>query len=153
MVPLARILLVEDDPADVQLILAALREVHLATQVFVVTDGVQALDYLHRRETFRNRPPGHPAMVLLDIKLPRIDGLQVLRQMRTDPALRLIPVVVLTSSRQERDLQQAYELGVNGYMVKTIDPEAYYTNLRALGHYWAVANEPPSGSLRPPRLS
>ncbi len=151
MVPLARILLVEDDPADVQLVLAAFREMNLTTQVFVVTDGVEALDYLYRREGFRDCPPGHPAVVLLDIKLPRIDGLQVMAQMRADPVLRFIPVVVLTSSYQEADLRRAYELGVNGYVVKTIDPVAYEARLHAIGQYWAIANEPPPGSLCQPR--
>jgi len=148
MIPLARILLVEDDPADVRLVLAAFRDIGLASEIFVVTDGVQALDYLHRRGTFRDRPPGDPSVVLLDIKLPRVDGLQVLTQMRADPALRLIPVVVLTSSSQEDDLRRAYELGVNGYVVKTVDPEAYEARLRAIGQYWVAANEPPPGSLR-----
>lgn len=130
--------------------LAAFRDVGLANEVFVVTDGVHALDYLYRREGFHDRPPGHPAVMLLDIKLPRIDGLQVLAQIRADPVLHLIPVVVLTSSSQEDDLRRAYELGVNGYVVKTIDPDAYEARLRAIGQYWVIANEPPPGSLRPP---
>lgn len=150
---LARILLVEDDPSDVVLILAAFREMGLADQIVVVNDGVQALDYLHARQAFRHRPPGRPAVVLLDVKLPMVDGFEVLQQIRSDSATRLLPVVVLTSSSQPRDLERAYELGTNGYVVKTIDFEAGNTALHAIAQYWAVANEPPPGSLPRPKPS
>lgn len=150
--PLARILLVEDDTSDVRLVLAVLEKLHLAPQVSVARDGVLALDFLYSRGAYRNRPPGNPAVVVLDLKLPRLDGLDVLRQIRSDPSLRLVPVVVLTSSSRESDLQRAYELGANGYVVKTIDFKATRASLVALGTFWAAANEPPPGSLRPPKL-
>ncbi|MGA2256195.1 MAG: response regulator [Thermoguttaceae bacterium] len=148
---LARILLVEDDPSDVVLMLAAFREMGLGDQVVVVNDGVQALDYLYARQAFRHRPPGHPAVVLLDVKLPRVDGFEVLQQIRANPATRFLPVVILTSSNQQRDLQRAYELGANGYVVKTIDFDVDNAALHAIAQYWAVANEPPPGSLPRPK--
>ena len=148
---LARVLLVEDDPHDVVLILTAFEEVGLADQIVVVNDGVQALDYLQARKAFRYRSPGYPAVVLLDVKLPLVDGFEVLQQIRTDPATRLLPVVVLTSSNQERDRQRAYELGANGYVVKTIDYEADTAALHAIAHFWALSNEPPPGSLPRPK--
>jgi CheY-like chemotaxis protein len=148
---LARILLVEDDPHDVVLILTAFEEVGLGDQIVVVNDGVQALDYLQARKAFRYRSPGYPAVVLLDVKLPLVDGFEVLQQIRTDPATRLLPVVVLTSSNQERDRQRAYELGANGYVVKNIDFEADTAALHAIAQYWALSNEPPPGSLPRPK--
>ena len=148
---LARILLVEDDPHDVVLILAAFGEVGLREQVFVVHDGVQALDYLQARKAFRDRSPGYPAVVLLDVKLPLVDGFEVLQQIRADPATKLLPVVVLTSSNQERDRQRAYTSGANGYVVKSIDFEADTAALHAIAQYWAVSNEPPPGSLPRPK--
>lgn len=151
VVPLARILLVEDDPNDVVLLLASFREMGLGEQVVVVNDGAQALDYLHARRAYRNRPPGYPAVVLLDVKLPLVDGFEVLRQIKSDPVLKSLPVVVLTSSSQPRDLQRAYELGANGYVVKTIDFESGNAALHAIAQYWAVANEPPFGSLPRPK--
>ncbi len=148
---LARILLVEDDPHDVVLILTAFGEVGLRDQVVVVNDGVQAVDYLQARKVFRYRSPGYPAVVLLDVKLPLVDGFEVLQQIRSDPATRLLPVVILTSSNQERDRQRAYALGANGYVVKTIDFETDTAALHAIGQYWAVSNEPPPGSLPRPK--
>ncbi len=143
MSSLVRILLVEDDPGDVILVRAALRNLNLADQMQVVSDGAQALDFLCSRGAFRNRPPGQPAVVLLDLKLPLLDGFQVLERIRSDPARSLLPVVILTSSRQEHDVRRAYALGANGYVVKTIDHEGSSTALRSLGHYWAFTNIPP----------
>jgi CheY-like chemotaxis protein len=112
---------------------------------------VQALDYLHARRAFSNRPPGQPAVVLLDVKLPLMDGFEVLQQIKSSPATKFLPVVVLTSSKQERDLQRAYVLGANGYVIKTIDFEAGTQALHAIAQYWSVANEPPPGSLPRPK--
>jgi len=151
MTTLPRILLVEDDPADMRLTLEVLRELNLADQVVIVTDGVEAADFLGARNAFQDRPPGNPAIVLLDLKLPRVDGLEVLAMLKGDPLQRCIPVVCLTSSREDRDLRRAYELGANGYVVKTIDFEEYTASIRALGTFWAITNEPPPGSLPKPR--
>ncbi|MHB0957629.1 MAG: response regulator [Pirellulaceae bacterium] len=148
---LVRIFLVEDDAHDARLVLAVLEKLKLAPQICVVSDGVAALDFLYARGSYRNRPPGNPAVVILDLKLPRLDGFEVLHQMRNDPALKFIPVVVLSSSSRDSDLRRAYELGANGYVVKTIDFEATRASLEALGAFWAVVNEPPPGSLRRPR--
>ncbi len=148
---LARVLLVEDDPQDVVLILAAFGEVGLGEQIVVVSDGVQAVDYLLARKAFCHRSPGYPAVVLLDVKLPLVDGFEVLQQIRSHPGTRLLPVVVLTSSNQERDRLRAYELGANGYVVKTIDFEADTAALHAIAQYWAISNEPPPGSLPRPK--
>lgn len=149
----ARILLVEDDPADARLVLDAFSELHLDDQVLVLTSGGMALDYLHARGCYRSRPPGNPAVILLDVKLPGMSGFEVLKQIRANPVVRFVPVVILSASRQECDLRQAYELGANGYLVKTIDFAAGSAGLKALGHFWAIANEPPSGSLRPPQTT
>jgi len=148
---LARVLLVEDDPHDVVLIITAFAEVGLPGQIAVVNDGVQALDYLQARKAYRYRSPGYPAVVLLDVKLPLVDGFEVLQQIRSDPATKLLPVVVLTSSNREQDRQRAYELGANGYVVKTIDFEADTAALHAIAQYWALCNEPPPGSLPRPK--
>src|SRR5919198_4464560 len=117
---LKRILLAEDSPEDVELTLAALEEHHLANGVVVVADGVEALDYLHRRGSFRDRAAGNPAVVLLDLKMPRLDGLEVLKDMKADDKLHAIPVVMLTSSREESDIVESYQLGVNAYVVKPV---------------------------------
>jgi CheY-like chemotaxis protein len=144
---LVRILLVEDDPSDVILVRAALRRLNLDDQMQVVNDGPQALDFLFSRGAFKNRPPGQPAVVLLDLKLPLLDGFQVLECIRSDPARSLIPVVILTSSQLERDVRRAYSLGANGYVLKTIDHEGSYTALCSLGHYWAFTNISPMAAL------
>lgn len=146
----ARILVVEDDPADARLVLDALADLDLAPETLVVNDGVEAMEYLHSRGRYRQRPPGQPAVVLLDVKMPRLSGLEVLRHIRSDPLLRAIPVVMLTASREERDLRGAYELGANGYIVKAIDFDACTASLRAAAQFWALANEPPSGCLGRP---
>jgi CheY-like chemotaxis protein len=144
---LKRILLVEDSPNDIELILAALAENRLANEVVVVRDGEEALDYLYRRGVFRLRMEGHPVVVLLDLKLPKIDGLEVLAQLKSDSELRKVPVVVLTSSREEQDLLDSYELGTNAYVVKPVDFHEFVDTIKTLGLFWAVVNQPPPGSL------
>jgi CheY-like chemotaxis protein len=141
-----RILLVEDSPNDVELTLSALEENKLANEVVVVGDGEEALDYLYRRGRFRLRAGGNPVVVLLDIKLPKVDGIEVLQQMRGDPALRAVPVVMLTSSREERDVVRSYDLGVNAYVVKPVDFHEFVKAISELGLFWAVVNHPPPGS-------
>jgi CheY-like chemotaxis protein len=145
------ILLVEDNPKDLELSLLALERSRLANEVVVARDGVEALDYLLYRGPHAERPKGNPAVVMLDLKLPRVDGLQVLQQIRSDPALKQTPVVILTSSREERDLVQSYELGVNAYVVKPVGFQEFLEAIRGLGVFWAVLNEPPPGSARPRR--
>jgi CheY-like chemotaxis protein len=147
---LKRILLVEDNATDIELTLAALEENHLANEVVVARDGVEALDYLHRRGIFKMRAPGSPAVLLLDLKLPRVDGMQVLRELKSDPGLRNVPVVMLTSSREEQDLVSSYNLGVNAYVVKPVEFGEFVQALNKLGLFWAVINEPPPGSVRRP---
>ena len=143
---LKRILLAEDNPNDVELTLAALAEINLANEVVVVRDGAETLDYLYRRNGFANRPPGHPAVLLLDLKMPKIDGLDVLRALKADAQLRTIPVVMLTSSREEQDLVRSYTLGANAYVVKPVDFRSFIDAVRQLGAFWAVINEPPPGA-------
>jgi CheY-like chemotaxis protein len=145
---LKRILLVEDSDNDVELTLAALAEHQLANEVVVVRDGVEALEFLECRGAFTDRPRVHPAVILLDIKMPRVDGLEVLRRMKADSALRTIPVVMLTSSREAPDLAEAYRLGANAYVVKPVDFVEFMHAVRELGLFWAVLNEPPPGSVR-----
>jgi CheY-like chemotaxis protein len=148
MSALGRILLVEDDPKDVELTLTALEEYHLANEVVVTRDGEEALDYLYRRGAFSNRSNDNPAVLLLDLKLPKIDGLEVLQQIKSDDRLRLIPVVVLTSSHEEKDMVTSYRLGVNAYVVKPVDFHEFVNAIRELGIFWAIINEPPPGSIR-----
>jgi CheY-like chemotaxis protein len=148
MTELRRILMVEDDPRDVELSLTALEQHRLANEVVVVGDGEEALDYLYRRGKFTARASGNPAAVLLDLKLPKVDGLEVLQQIRSDEALKMIPVVVLTSSREERDLVASYQLGVNAYVVKPVDFHEFVNAVKELGVFWAIVNEPPPGSVR-----
>ena|SRR6266404_1166954 len=147
MPELKRILLVEDNAKDVELTLAALDQHHLANEVVVLRDGEQALHYLQKQGDFKSRPNGNPVVVLLDLKMPKVDGLEVLKQMRTNPQLRMIPVVMLTSSREESDLVQSYKLGVNGYVVKPVDFKEFVTAVKDLGAFWAIVNEPPPGSI------
>jgi CheY-like chemotaxis protein len=146
MADLKRILLAEDNAEDVELTLEALEQYHLANEVVVVRDGAEALDYLHRRGAFADRANGLPAVVLLDIKMPKVDGLEVLRRMKSDDALRSIPVVMLTSSREESDLVQSYRLGVNAYVVKPVAFQEFIDAVKNLGLFWAVINEPPAGT-------
>jgi CheY-like chemotaxis protein len=145
---LGRILLAEDDAKDVELTLAALEEYKLTNEVVVVRDGAETLDYLLRRGEFRLRAEGNPVVVLLDLKMPKVDGLEVLRQLKADEQFRLMPVVILTSSREERDLVESYKLGVNAYVVKPVDFHEFVNAIKQLGVFWAVINEPPPGSVR-----
>ena len=147
MVTVGRILLVEDDPRDVELTLAALRENAVTNQVVVVRDGEEALDYLYGRDDFASREPGNPVAVLLDLKLPKVDGLEVLRQVKSDPTLKKVPIVMLTSSREERDLIESYDLGVNAYVVKPVGFETFVSAVKQIGLFWAVVNQPPPGSV------
>lgn len=144
---LKRILLVEDSPNDVELILTALSENRLANEVVVVRDGEEALDYLYRKGVFKLRMEGNPVVVLLDLKLPKVDGLEVLAQIKSDPELRAVPVVVLTSSREEQDLINSYNLGTNAYVVKPVDFHEFVDSIKQLGLFWAVVNQPPPGSI------
>jgi CheY-like chemotaxis protein len=147
---LKRILLVEDSANDVALSLAALEEINLANEVVVVRDGQQALDFLFRRGEYQGRTDGNPAVVLLDLKLPKVDGIEVLTQVKRDPSLKSIPVVMLTSSREEQDLARSYGLGVNAYVVKPVAFPDFVAALKELGLFWAVVNQPPPGSLTQP---
>jgi len=148
MTMLARILLVEDDPNDVELTLTALSDHNLANEVVVTRDGQQALDYLYRRGEFATRSTDNPAVILLDLKLPKVDGLEVLTQIKSDERLKMIPVVVLTSSHEEKDVMRSYSLGVNAYVVKPVDFHEFVNAVKELGVFWAVINEPPPGSVK-----
>jgi CheY-like chemotaxis protein len=145
------ILLVEDNPHDLELTLIALERTQLANEVVVVRDGAEAIDYLVGGGNYAGGPGGLPAVVLLDLKLPKVDGLEVLRRIRTDAALKSIPVVMLTSSREETDLLRSYELGANAFVVKPVDFNQFVAAIADLGVFWAVLNEPPPGSLRTQR--
>jgi CheY-like chemotaxis protein len=140
------LLLVEDNPNDVELTLSALKEARLANEIIVANDGEQALDYLMRRGKHAGRTTPNPAVILLDLKMPKVDGHEVLRQIRADTYLRLIPVVVLTSSREEKDLYSSYDKGANSYVVKPVDFEEFIGAISKLGVFWAVLNEPPPGA-------
>lgn len=144
---LKRILLVEDNSKDVQLTLAALAESNVSNEIIVARDGVEALDYLHARGRFANREPGLPAVMLLDIKMPKMDGLEVLRHMRADAVFRTVPVVMLTSSREEPDLAESYRLGANAYVVKPVDFQQFFDAVKQVGAFWSILNQlPPGGS-------
>ena len=145
---LGRILLVEDDPKDVELSLTALEEYNLANEVIVARDGEEALEYLYSRGKFKTRPSGNPAVMLLDLKLPKVDGLEVLKQVKSEEKLRMIPIVVLTSSKEEKDMVASYKLGVSAYVVKPVDFHEFVNAIKELGIFWAVINEPPPGSVR-----
>jgi CheY-like chemotaxis protein len=143
---LPSILLAEDNPNDVKLTLRALHTHNLANRVTVAHDGVEAMEYLRREGAFSERPPGDPAVVLLDIKMPRKNGIEVLREIRGDPRLGRLPVVMLTSSREEQDLLATYDLGVNAYVVKPVDFPEFIAAVKELGVFWALLNEPPPAS-------
>jgi DNA-binding response OmpR family regulator len=145
---LGRILLVEDDPKDVELTLTALEEYNLANEVIVARDGEEALEYLYSRGKFKTRSSDNPAVVLLDLKLPKVDGLEVLKQIKSEEKLRMMPVVVLTSSKEEKDMVASYKLGVSAYVVKPVDFHEFVNAIKELGVFWAVINEPPPGSVR-----
>jgi CheY-like chemotaxis protein len=142
------ILLVEDDPRDVELTLTALEEHHLANRVAVVCDGVEALDYLYRRGKFKMRAGGDPILVLLDLKMPKINGLELLKIIKADEDLKIIPVVILSSSRETPDLVECYKHGVNAYVVKPVDFADFMKAVQQLGIFWAAINEPPPVTLR-----
>ena len=150
MAPLKRILLVEDNERDVELTLTALEEHNLANEVVTVRDGAEALDYLHNRGQFAGHANGLPVVALLDLKMPKVDGLEVLRQMRSDPTLRHVPVVMITSSREEQDLVNSYQLGVNAYVVKPVDFQKFVESVKQIGFFWAIINEPPPGAVKRP---
>lgn len=143
MPDLRPILLVEDNPKDLELTLAALAKCQLANEIVIARDGAEALDFLYRRNAHADRAVGDPSVVLLDLKLPKLDGLQVLEKIKSDPTQRQIPVVMLTSSREESDLVRSYELGVNAFVVKPVDFNAFFEAIQDLGMFWAVLNEPP----------
>ena len=151
MTTIGRILLVEDDPKDVELTMAALDEYNLSNEVVVASDGEEALDYLYYRGKYQRRSGENPAVLLLDLKLPKVDGLEVLKAVKSDEGLKVIPVVVLTSSREEKDMVASYQLGVNAYVVKPVDFHEFVNAIKELGVFWAIINEPPPGSARKAR--
>lgn len=137
------ILLVEDSLNDIELTLAALSQNKVANEIVVARHGGEALDFLYQRGKFKDRPPGAPVVVFLDLKMPKVDGMEVLREVKGDPNLRMIPIVILTSSREEVDLVKTYQLGVNAYVVKPVGFEQFTDAIRQIGIFWAVLNEPP----------
>ena len=148
MEKLGRILLVEDDHRDVELSMTALEEYKLANEVVIARDGQQALDYLYCRGDFASRIKENPAVILLDLKLPKVNGLEILQQIRSDERMKMIPVVVLTSSQEEKDMVRSYALGVNAYVVKPVDFHEFVNAVRELGAFWAIVNQPPPGSVK-----
>jgi CheY-like chemotaxis protein len=146
--PLKCILLVDDSPRDIEMTMDALAQQNLANEVVALRDGAEALDFLYRRGQFADRTAGNPAVVLLDLKMPKVDGIEVLRQIKGDPQLKMIPVVVLTSSREYQDLVTSYQLGVNAYIVKPVQFQGFVEAVKAIGVFWAEFNEPPPGSVR-----
>lgn len=148
MADLKSILLAEDNPRDVELTLTALADHNIANDVVVARDGEEALDYLFRRGRYEGREGGNPAVVLLDLKMPKVDGLEVLRQIKSNEALRTVPVVMLTSSREERDLVESYRLGSNAYVVKPVAFDRFVDAVRHVGVFWAILNEPAPENAR-----
>ena len=140
---LKRILLAEDDQKDIELTLAALEDINVANEIDVVRDGEEALDYLFKRAKYEDRKSGDPVVVLLDLKMPKVDGLEVLKQIKESDELGIIPVVMLTSSKMESDLVKSYDLGVNAYVVKPVEFEDFIKAVKELGSFWAILNEPP----------
>ncbi len=149
MTDLKRILFAEDSERDIELALEAFADHHLANSVEVVRDGAEALDYLYRRGKYAGRSPELPALVTLDVKMPKVDGIEVLKQIKSDPDLKKIPVVMMTSSREQQDLIRSYELGVNAYVVKPVKFSEFLDSVAQLGIFWALVNEPPPGA--PPK--
>jgi CheY-like chemotaxis protein len=147
MAKLKSILLAEDNPKDVELTLTALAENNLANEVVVARDGEEALDYLFRRGRFALRAEGNPAVILLDLKMPRVDGLEILRRIKSDETMKTVPVVMLTSSREERDLVESYRLGINAYVVKPVGFEQFVDAVKGIGVFWAILNERAPGSV------
>jgi CheY-like chemotaxis protein len=146
MIEIRTILLAEDNPKDVELTLEALTDHNLANNVVTVRDGVETMEYLRREGKYKQRKAGNPAVILLDIKMPRMDGIEVLKTVRGDDSLKTIPVVMLTSSREEQDLIRSYELGVNAYVVKPVNFKEFIEAVKQLGVFWAVINEVPTGN-------
>jgi CheY-like chemotaxis protein len=144
---LKRILLIDDSARDRELILDALADYNLVNEVVELHDGEMALNYLYKRGEYADRHNGNPAVILLDLKMPKVDGLEVLRQIKSDPGLKAIPVVVMTSSREEQDLVDSYNLGVNAYVVKPVDFTEFVQSVKQLGVFWGLINEPPPGSI------
>jgi CheY-like chemotaxis protein len=145
---LNHILLVDDSPRDTELAIDALEAYKLANEVVVLRDGAEALDYLFRRGEYAQRENGQPAVILLDLKMPKVGGLEVLRQIKSDARLKVIPVVVMTSSREEQDMIDSYQLGVNAYVVKPVKFHEFVDAVKQVGGFWGVFNEPPPESLR-----
>jgi CheY-like chemotaxis protein len=145
-----KILLVDDSPRDTEMAMNVLQEYHLANEVTTLRDGAEALDYMYRRGEFATRSDSDPAVILLDLKMPRVDGLEVLRQLKGDARFRTIPVVVMTSSREDQDLNQCYDLGVNAYVVKPLSFHEFIEAVKTLGAFWAVLNELPVRGSHPP---
>jgi CheY-like chemotaxis protein len=145
---LGRILIVEDDPNDVELTMTALGDYNLANEVVITRDGQQALDYLYSQGQYAGRSPENPAVMLLDLKLPKISGLEILQKIKADDRLKTIPVVVLTSSNEEKDVMRSYSLGVNAYVVKPVEFHEFVNAVKELGAFWAIVNEPPPGSAK-----
>jgi two-component system, response regulator len=144
------ILIVDDSPRDTEMTLDALLQYNLANEVTTLRDGVEALDYMYRRGAYAGRVDADPAVILLDLKMPRVDGLEVLRQLKADNHFRMIPVVVMTSSREDKDLDECYKLGVNAYVVKPLNFHEFIEAIKTLGAFWAVLNEPPRKGSNPP---
>lgn len=146
-VEVKRILIVDDSPNDVELTIAALAENNLANEIVVAEDGVEALDYLYKRCKFTTYEKGNPAIILLDIKMPKMDGIEVLKHIRCEPEFKLIPVIMVTSSREEKDLVESYNLGANSYVVKSVDIVQFINAIKTLGQYWIVVNQPPPACM------
>ncbi len=142
-----QILLIEDSPQDVELIRIALAEMHFTSEIAVARDGEEALDYLYRRRMFESRIEGDPSFMMLDLKLPKIDGLELLKQVKRYPALKCIPVVMLTSSREEQDVVKSYALGVNAYVVKPVAFDKFVEAIKQIGLFWGLINQPPPGCI------
>lgn len=142
-----RILIVDDSPKDVELTIAALTEKNLANEVDVAEDGEEALDYLYKRGKFANNSNGNPAVILLDIKMPKLNGIEVLRHIRSEPRFKFIPIIMVTSSREDKDLIECYKLGANSYVVKPVDIVQFINSIKAVGQYWAVINQLPPGNI------
>lgn len=140
------ILMAEDSLRDAEMTLNALEDYKLVNQIIHVLDGAEALDYLYRRGAFAGRPPGNPGLVLLDLKMPKVDGLEVLRQIKSDPALRMIPTIIMTSSREEQDVVNSYALGVNAYVIKPLIFHKFVDAVKQVGSFWAFTNQPPEGT-------
>jgi two-component system response regulator len=145
-----RILLVEDNPRDAEMALDALEQYNLSNEVVTLRDGAEALDYLFRRGPFAGRADGDPAVILLDLKMPRVDGLEVLKKLKADDRLKVIPIVMMTSSREDQDIVSSYKLGVNAYIVKPLNFHEFVDAIKFVGAFWAVLNEAPEEPLPPP---